>query len=150
MSKRRVLPEGLDEAIISKTYLSELERHSNTLITEIKSFLLEAIDTDVRDASVEVFPDEYGDGYTSVGFYFRGKSIRHVTFAEYVNDLPAIDVMSYQENDVFVPDIVVDLVKRWFAECWFKAGGWDYPLAVELKGHDCYGDGEVIVLTRKS
>lgn len=150
MSKRKILPDGLDEKTVSRAYTSELERHSNTLITEIRSFLLETIDTDVLDASVEVFPDEYGDGYTSVGFYFRGKSIRHIAFAEYVNDLPAIDAMSYQENDILVPDIVVDLVKRWFAECWFKAGGWDYPIAVGINGHDGYGDGEVIVLTGKS
>lgn len=57
MSKRKVLPEGLDESTISRAYFSELERHSNTFIVEIKSFLLKATDIGVRGTRVRVFSD---------------------------------------------------------------------------------------------
>ena len=150
MSKRKSLPEGLPEKVIRDAYVKELTRHSSQLIQEVRDFINTAVDDDVKDATVEVFPDEYGDGYVSIGFYFRGPTTKHVKFADYANDLPLIDTQAYNEDDIYVADLVVDLVKQWFAESWYKAGGWDYPLAVTLYGHDGFGNGEVIDLTSKS
>jgi hypothetical protein len=43
--------------------------------------------------------------------------------------------------------LVADLVKRWIAECWWKAGGWSWPLPAEIGVHDGIGDGTSIRLT---
>ncbi|WP_188150707.1 hypothetical protein [Teredinibacter waterburyi] len=150
MSKQKILPNGLGEDVIARAYKKELARHQPQLIGEIKQFLAEPISEDIKGAYAEIFPDEYGDGYVGIGLYLEAITIKHIGFADYVRDLPSIDVFAYQENDVSIPDLVVNLVKQWFAESWFKAGGWDYPLAIDVNGHDGFGDGESIVLTSKS
>lgn len=82
--------------------------------------------------------------------YLQGSTTKHIGFADYVKDLPVIDTFAYQENEISIPDLVADLVKQWFAENRFKAGGWDYSLAIENNGHDGFGNGEFIRLTSKS
>lgn len=150
MSKRKELPNGLPEDAIENVFREELEKHSNTLIDEIKEFLSAPLSDQVIEGSVEVFSDEYCDGYTGIGLYLKEKATKHYPFADYVRNLPGIDVHSYMEEDIYIPDIVVDLVKDWFSECWFKAGGWDFPLALEISGHDGYGNGRAIKLTKSS
>ena len=149
MSKQKILPNGLEEDVISRAYKKELTRHQTDLIGEIKRFLVQPIAEDVKSAHAEIFPDEYGDGYVGIGLYLQGVTTKHIGFADYVRDLPGIDVFAYQEKDVSIPDLVVNLVKHWFAKSWFKAGGWDYPLEIEVNGHDGFGDGESIALTSK-
>ena len=148
MSKQKHLPNGMPIDAVSRAYTKELERHSEKLIEEISSFLAQRIPDGVSEATVEVFPDEYGDGVASVGLYLSGKLTKHIPFAEYVNDLPLIDVQSY-EDEFRVPDLIVDHVKRWFAESWWKACGWQYSLPVELFGHEGFGDCSSIKLTNK-
>jgi len=56
----------------------------------------------------------------------------------------------YFESDAFPGiDLQAVTLRRWFAECWWKAGGWGYPLAVEIWIHDGFGDGERIILTEQ-
>lgn len=54
----------------------------------------------------------------------------------------------YFESDEF-PGIALQAnsCKAWFAECWWKAGGWAYALPAEVVIHDDFGDGERIILT---
>jgi hypothetical protein len=153
-----VMPDGLSIEEFSQIYQSKLNRHSEELIAEIKSMLSQPVHPDVSEISVEVFPDEYGDGYVSVGMYFEGKNKkvdrqdisffpgRVLSFAENVRDLPLIDVGSY-EDKFSVVDVTVDLVKQWFASCWEKAGGTAYLLPVILDGHEDFGNGKSIKLT---
>jgi len=150
MSTRKDLPDGLPEDTIEKVFREELERHSNTLIDEIKDFLNKPPSEQVTEASAEVFPDQYCDGYTGIGLYLKDKTTKHYPFAKFVRDLPYVDVDIYMEEDIYVPDMVVDLVKTWFSECWFKAGGWDFPLPLEIIGHDGFGNGRAIKLTKSS
>lgn len=100
MSKRKNLPNGMPIDAISRAYIREIERHSPQLIEEIKSFLATDIPEDVKEATVEVFPDEYGDGYASIGLYFAGTTTKSIRFAEYVNDLPSIAIESYEEESI--------------------------------------------------
>jgi len=139
----------LTEDSIIRVYEKELDRHSEQLIQEIKKFISAPLSDEVKEASVEVFPDEYGDGYTGIGLYLTGKTTKHVPFADYVRDLPLVDIAWYRENDIYIADLVVDLVKKWFSESWFKAGGWEYPIAIEVGGHDGFGNGNFIKLTSK-
>lgn len=146
MSKQKKLPSGMSVESLNRVYINELDRHSDSLIDEISFFLAKPISVDVTEVSIQVFPDEYGDGYTSVGLYLHGEVTKHTPFAEYVNDLPLIDVASYQE-DISIPDLVVDLVKQWFAESWWKAGGWNYQVSATIGSAD-FGNGNITQLTK--
>ena len=153
-----VMPNGLTEEEFSRVYRSHLERHSEALIAEIKKMLSKPVHPDVSEIQVEVFPDEYGDGYASIEMYFDGRNKkidrkdqsffpgRSLSFAKYVDDLPMTDIEAY-EDGFSVADVTVDLVKQWFASCWEAAGGRVYKLPVKLAGHEDFGDGTVIALT---
>jgi hypothetical protein len=149
MPKQKSLPEGLSEESIIGVYEKELDRHSENLIAEIKAFLALPLSAEVKEANVEVFPDEYGDGHVGIGLYLTGKTTKHTPFADSVRDLPLVDIESYNENEIYVVDLVVDVIKQWFSESWFKAGGWDFPLEIVMAGHDGFGNGKLINLTKK-
>lgn len=54
----------------------------------------------------------------------------------------------YFSSDAFPgTDLVANTIKAWLAECWWKAGGWSYPVPVKLWVHDGYGDGKPIELS---
>lgn len=146
MTNQKKLPNGMNVESLNRVYTKELGRHSDALIDEIANFLDEVVPSDVNEISIQVFPDEYGDGYTSIGLYLHGKTTKHIPFAEYVNDLPLIDVDSYREV-ISIADMVVDHVKHWFSECWWKACGWKYNLPVTIGSMD-FGDGSIIQLTK--
>lgn len=147
MSKQKKLPDDLSEKVIANAILGELNKHSKQLIDEISEFTKQLIPKGVHSATVEVFPDEYGDGFVEIGFYFAGDVNTHIVFAEYANDLPLVDTLSY-EDKFSIPDLVVDLIKQWFAESWWKAGGWQYPIPILLYGHEDFGNGSSIKLTK--
>ncbi len=100
MSKQKSLPEGLPEKVIRDAYIKEFSRYSIQLIQEVRDFINTPVADDVKDATVEVFPDEYGDGHVSIGFYLRGTTTKHVKFADYANDLPLIDTQAYNEDEI--------------------------------------------------
>jgi hypothetical protein len=145
MKKQKQLPKGMPLQSIQRAYIKEIERHSNELISEIKSFLSKTADSDFKSAHIEIFPDEYGEGCTSIGLYLFSNVSKHIPLAQYLNDLPIIDIDDDPEENI--PGLIVDIVKQWFAECWWKAGGWDFPIPVVLSGHEGFGNGELIQLT---
>ena len=145
MSKQKKLPPGMSIDSIKRVYRQELDRYSTQLILEIKEFLKEPIQKNIINGEVEIFPDEYGDGYLSIGLYLKGEKTQHITFVNQVKDLPMIDLNEYENENL--PDLFVYLTQRWFAESWWKAGGWDYYLPIKLHGHEDFGYGEIINLT---
>ena len=159
MTKQKNLPDTLNQDQFMRIYRGELERHSDELISEIKQVLAITPNQDVTSAHLVVFPDEYGDGYATVSMYFDGKNKkidnadksifpgRHISFVEYVRDLPLVDVMAYEERFP-MRDLTVDMVKQWVAECWWKAGGWNYPLNVEIFAGEGFGKSESILLSK--
>jgi len=152
------MPDGLAVEEFSRIYQSHLKGHSEALIDEIKEMLSQPVHPDVSEIQVEVFPDEYGDGYASIEMYFEGRNKkidrkdqsffpgRSLSFAKYADDLPMTDMEAYEDR-FSVEDVTVDLVKQWFASCWEAAGGRMYKLPVKLAGHEDFGDGDVIALT---
>ncbi len=139
-----------------------LEKHSVALIAELHSFLTLPISKDVTSASVVIFLDEDGETGPSVGIYFDGKNRkvdhsdpsmfpgRYLALAEYVRGLPRFDPQYYSKREFGALDIQADVTKEWFAEWWWKAGGWEYPLPVDVAVHDDYGNGGGIPLTSVS
>jgi len=158
MPSPRTLPTGLSPDELAAAYRRELERHTALLVTELRDVISDPPAPGEIGATVEVFPDEQGTGRVSIGMYFQGMSrplddtdaslggSRHLALAGSVRDMPRIDVTSYGRY-LSVADLTVDQIKAWFADCWNKAGGDDYPLRVELIGHEDFGDGEILLLS---
>ncbi len=147
MSKQKRLPQGMPIDAIERVYIKELDRYSDQLINEIKDFLKIPLKEDVIEGSVEIFPDEYGDGFLSIGLYLKSELTNHISFVDNVKDLPMIDLINYDEENLV--DLIVDITQRWFAESWWKAGGWEYKLPLKVYGHDGFGSGIVIDLTKQ-
>ncbi|PCJ51663.1 MAG: hypothetical protein COA79_25610 [Planctomycetota bacterium] len=147
MTKRKSLPENMPFDSIKNVYIQELERHSNELIDELQEFIKKPIPSGESIAEITVFPDEYADGYVSISLYWSGIKTSSCSFAKYIDDLPLIDVASYFD-EFSIPDLQVNLVKQWFTESWWKAGGWVYPASFTLNGHDGFGEDNEIYLTQ--
>ena len=158
MPDRRFFPNTLTPSELQTAYRQELDRFTSGLIGEIGAVLSVPPDPGETHAAIEVFPDEQGDGRVSIGMHFHGISpqlgdmsqslggSRHFSFGRCVRDMPRIDVQHYQRT-ISVPDMTVIQIKEWFADCWRKAGGENYPLRVELFGHEDFGDGKAVVLS---
>jgi len=43
--------------------------------------------------------------------------------------------------------LAANALKAWVAECWWKAGGWSYPVPTAVVVHDGFGDGKSIALS---
>jgi hypothetical protein len=159
MPQRRTFPNGLTSAELAAAYRGELDRHTAGLILDIRKVLAAPPSPGETHASVEVFPDEFGEGRVAVGMYFHGVSpnpddlsasiatSRNFSFGGFIQDMPRIDVVRY-EDEVSIPDMTVDQIKAWFADCWRKAGGERFPLRVELFGSQDFGDGQAILLAK--
>ncbi len=152
------IPFGLTAEQYATRFRGLLEKHSPTLLAELRKVLATPIGAGVTSASVVVFLDEYREGGPRVGLYFDGKDKkvdhsdptifpgRHLSLAEYLHGLPTFDPRYFSDDTFGALNIQADVTKAWFAEWWWKAGGWDYPLPVEIAVHDDYGNAEVIQL----
>jgi hypothetical protein len=155
----RVVPFGLDEEQFSAMYNRRLERASSVAIQAIKALLAQPIGPGVDEAHIEVFLDEDG-GAPSAWVYYHGRNNR-VDSADLsifpgrsmeldlgLELLADIDEQYFIEPETF-PGLVltVPLLLRWVAECWWKAGGWSYPLPTTLSVHD-YGPEKPVVLSQ--
>jgi hypothetical protein len=153
------IPFELSAQQFAARYRGLLERHSPALIAELRSVLATPIGPGVTSASVQIFLDEDGEAGPSVGMYFDGKNKkvdrsdpsifpgRHLALAPYLRDIPPFDGRYFSEDGFGARDIQADVAKAWFAEWWWKAGGWGYPLPVDVAVHDGYGNGESIQLS---
>ncbi len=121
------------------------------------------INPNVQFAHSEIFLDEYG-GAPSVYIYYRGENNKvdhkdETLFAGRSLDLelPLAALAEFDER-YFISledgerefpglELAGNILKSWFAECWWKAGGWGYPLPTTVSVHDDWGDGSAIKLT---
>lgn len=158
-----MIPFGLTEKQFISRYQRELDQVVPTLIAALRELFLRTVDEDVKSANVEIFLDEYGAA-PAIWIYFHGRNNRvdHMDqslFAGRSLELPLpLSALAEFDEQYFVSlgdgeaefsglAIAGNTVKQWFAECWWKAGGWLYHLPVTLAVHDGIGDGEVIQLT---
>jgi len=158
-----MVPFGLTESQFVSRYRRELDRVSSAIIAILRELFARAVNDDVKAAHVEVFLDEYG-GEPAVWIYYRGENnkIDHKDtslFAgrslELLLPLAALAefderyFVSLEDGEVEFPGLTLagNTIKSWFAECWWKAGGWAYSLPTTLAVHDDRGDGNVVNLT---
>lgn len=158
-----MVPFGLTESQFVSGYRRELDRVAISVIETLRSLFNRAVNDDVETAHVEVFLDEYG-GAPSIWIYYRGKNnkVAHNDESLFAGrslelQLPFSALanfderyfLSLEDGDVEFPGLALagDTIKSWFAECWWKAGGWTYPLPTTLATHDDWGDGNLIIFT---
>ncbi len=158
-----MVPFGLTESQFVSRYRRELDRVSATVIEILSSLFDRTVNDDVQTAHAEVFLDEYG-GAPSIWIYylgennkvdhkdeslFAGRSLELQLPLSVLADFDERYFISLEDCDEEFPGLTLtgDTIKSWFAECWWKAGGWTYPLPTALAVHDGWGDGSVIKLT---
>ena len=113
----------------------------------------------VKSAEVEIFMGEDGTETPAVWMYFKGPNSkidrldkalfpgRSLELSLGLKAPPNFHEAYFQPDRFRGQYIAADVVRGWFAECWWKAGGWGYALPVNLSVHDEIGDGESVVLS---
>ncbi len=154
----RHLPPNIPDKKIEEIYRQELEKLSDGLIDQLHEFIKIIPEYCVDSAEFLVFPDEYCQGDAYIQMYFKGKKkkidkndkrlLAGQSLEMYSNfkSLPTLNLNAYK--NINFPDLLTDLIIEWFAECWWKAGGWYYPIPVEIFGGEGFGCGEIITLTK--
>lgn len=154
----RHLPPNIPEKKIEEIYRQELEKLSDGLINQLHEFIKIIPEDSVEFAALQVFPDEYCEGNASIWMYFEGKNKKidkndkrlfagkSLEIYSNFKSLPTLDLNAYK--NINFPDMLTDLIVEWFAECWWKAGGWYYPIPVEIFGVEGFGCGDIITLTK--
>ena len=143
-----MVPYGLNQEQFVSMYQRKLDRLSDQVIRALRDLLAVPLGDGIDEAHLEVFPDDYG-GAPSIWAYWRGKNnkIDHGDQSLFpgrsleldldLRDLAEIDEQYFVEPDKFPGlQLTADLLSRWLAESWWKAGGWTYPVPVTLAVHD--------------
>ena len=158
-----MIPFGLTQPQFSARYRRELDHVSSSVIALLRSLFTRPVNPDVQVSNVEVFLDEYG-GAPNVWIHYRGKNNRVDHKSEELFAGRSLDLQlplsaladfderyftSLENGEAEFPGLMLaaNILKSWFAECWWKAGGWAYSLPTTVTVHDDRGDGNVIQLT---
>lgn len=153
-----MVPFGLSEEQFCLRYRRELDYAASQTIGIIRALLERPPSPEILFADVEIFVDDYG-GAPDVWIYYRGENNkvdsvdtaifpgRSINLKLPLNGLANFDEKYYADENFRGLFLAANLTKFWFAECWWKAGGWSYPIATMLRVHDDLGDGGFIQLT---
>lgn len=155
-----MIPFGLTEKQFLIKYGKCLDKSARFFINELRELFTKPIPPTVSHAEVEIFLNDHNDAVTpDAAIYYSGENNKvdqndQSIFAGRVISLPfGIEKMAlfdpkYFDEEFFDgKNLIADTVKTWFAECWWKAGGWSYPISVTLHVHDDFGDGTIVNLT---
>lgn len=156
-----MVPFGLSTAQFQARYKRCLERASNHLISELRSLFSTPVPDSVTDAEVQIFFGEDGLETPSAWIYYSGENNKVDSsdlsiFPGRAMELSiGLDNMDAFHEDYFLDDdfdglrIAANTTKAWFAECWWKAGGWSYAVPVAAWVHDGFGDGAGVELSER-
>lgn len=156
-----MIPFRLKPPQFRERYAKSLARQSPTAIAALRNHFALPIGGDVERAEVKVFVGD-DDPYTpSVWIYYSGKhnkvdnadqslfAGRSLELALGLDQLEEFNERFFTDEDFGGLDIIATTLTAWFAECWWKAGGWSYPLPVTLDVAEGYGDGSTVKLTER-
>lgn len=154
-----MIPYGLTQEQFVRRYRRWLDTASAKLIEELRKLFAAQVPSTVTSAEMQIFLGDGGRDGPSAWIYFDGlnKKVdnsdtsifpgRALEIQLGLGSMPDFDDR-YFDSDAFPGvDLQADTLKTWFAECWWKAGGWAYALPAEIAIHDDIGDGERIILT---
>ena len=153
-----MIPFVLNEEQFAKRYLGCLNRVSSDYIISLRELLSLSVPESVNEAEVQIFLGDDGLEPPNAWIYFQGKENKvdgsdQSIFPGRSMELPSfIDKMedfdeSYYSEEFGGIGIIANITKNWFAECWWKAGGWAYRVPTKIWVHDDFGDGECIELS---
>ncbi len=152
-----MVPYGLPQEKFAAAYRKRLEHTADTSIAALKRFLALPVSPDVVEVTVEIFLDDYG-GAPAAWIYHRGKHNRVDSSdpSMFPGNVTQLDLGLSRLNDFderyFSPaaafpalQVIAPLLLSWLAECWWKAGGWEYRPSTVLAVHDSFGTEPVIL-----
>jgi hypothetical protein len=146
-----MIPFGLTSEQFSHRLRRSLNGLSNKSIQSVRGLLNEPILDAVRCIEFQVFVDADNYGSPSIWLYFVGDNMKSSEISRELplnlDELEEVDERYFTSFDFGGVSMMANALKTWFAESWWKAGGWDYGVPVVLDVHDGYGDGQKIQLT---
>ncbi|EKU30363.1 hypothetical protein AB6N01_20020 [Alcaligenes nematophilus] len=156
-----MVPFGLSPAQFQQRYKRCLERASKHFIAELRTLFALPVPDSVADAEVQIFFGEDGLETPSAWIYYRGDNNKVDSNDPSIFPGRAMELslglgkMDAFHEDYFLDDefdglsIAANTIQAWFAECWWKAGGWSYAVPVTAWVHDGFGDGAGIELSER-
>ncbi|KJJ98823.1 hypothetical protein UB43_15835 [Pseudomonas sp. 21] len=153
-----MIPYGLSPEQFRTRYQRFLQRAAPVTIDKLRTLLQRSLPDESLTGEVQLFLGEDGLDSSEAWLYLRGENNKVDAadpglFAGKALDLqlplentPEFDAAYFGEDFDGVA-LIANTLKAWFAECWWKAGGWSWPVALTLNVHDEFGDGERIALT---
>ena len=156
-----MVPFGLNTAQFQARYRRCLDKASTHVITELRELFTQTVPDTVRSAEVQIFFGEDGLEIPSAWIYYSGENNKvdnrdPTIFPGRAMELSmGLDKMDAFHENYFVDEdfdglsVAANTTKAWFAECWWKAGGWSYPVPVMVWVHDGFGDGSGIELSER-
>lgn len=151
-----MIPFKLNQQQFANRFRGILEGLSLDLIAELRKIIQSPPKaTDIKEANIQLFVDYECELVLSAWLYIESKYLKT---SEKSQEIVIFDSDFYKKAD-FSPeyfindfgglDLMADELRLWVSECWWKAGGWDYPICTYLNVHDDFGNGDIIQLTRK-
>lgn len=156
-----MVPFGLSKTQFQTRYRRCLEKASKHLINELRALFTLPVPDTVLSAEVQIFFGEDGLETPSAWIYYSGDNNKvdnndPTIFAGRAMELSVgLEKMDAFHEDYFLDEdfdglaIAANTTQAWFAECWWKAGGWSYAVPVVAWVHDGFGDGNGIELSEK-
>jgi hypothetical protein len=155
---RGVLPFVLDRAQLAARYRSLLDRRSDAVIELLRSIVPAPVPDGVTGLELGLFV-AHDDGWApDVWLRWTGPHPRLTAGDEGVHagagrplelDLAGVVALdpAYLSDEFGGAGVLADVLVAWLAECWWKAGGWDAPVAAELVQHDGRDAGRTVRLS---
>ena len=157
----KVISPNIPLEKLDALFLSELEEDSDSVIEIITDLIAKPLEEDVENAEFLVFAPQFIDeGSHSIHFYLDGKnklvgSDKPGLYAgNSLRFYEDFNLSHFSENDeerfdkYNYPDKITDIIIRWFAECWWKAGGWSYLVPVTISSRTVFGSIGPLRLTK--
>lgn len=155
-----MIPFGLSPEQFRERYRRDLQRAAPGVIQHLRETLRQPLEEGLRDGEIQLFLGEDGRDAAEAWLYLNGASNRvdasdprlfpgkALDLALGLGHAPDFDEAYFADGFGGV-DLLADTLQAWFAECWWKAGGWAWPIPLWLHVHDGFGDGRGIALTER-
>jgi hypothetical protein len=156
------IPFRLTAPQFQERYARGLERLSPIAIATLRAHLALPVEAGVDRAEVQIFPGADDPHEPAVWIYYLGPhnkvdgtdatlhAGRSLELALGLGQLEPFDTRYYTSDTFGGLDIVARALRLWFAQCWWKAGGWTYPTPTMLHLQPGWGDGKALALTERS
>lgn len=156
-----MVPFRLNQQQFALRYAQCLERLSSAAIAALRAHLDLAVQDGVTHAEAEVFVGEDDPYVPSIWIYYLGPNNRvdsgdmglfagrSLELSLGLEGLEEFDARFFTSEKFGGLPIVAGALTRWFAEMWWKAGGWDYRIPTTLTVHDGIGEGKPVKLTER-